>query len=113
MFFIAFVLAILDVEFGIRHNPYAPLSFKIFGYTFLKNMVFKDFVEWIFIICFLTLGIRRMHDTGQTAATWFWFLIPIVGQFYLFFVLFFEPSNNNKESMGLNPYSHASQQTKI
>lgn len=95
------------------YNPNAPVSLRLFGHTLFSYRI-SDVYESILLICLLTLGIRRLHDTGQSGLGLLYYLIPVIGQLYLFLTIFCAPSNyHSQERHEDNPYSKAPYQTKI
>lgn len=94
-------------------NPNALISLRLFGHSFFKCTA-QEFIIFIELLCLLTLGIRRLHDTGQSGFSLLYYLIPVIGQLYLFLTIFCAPSNyHSQERHEDNPYSKVPYQTKI
>jgi|GEM_PF-5020861 len=67
-------------------------EFSIFG--IIRHIKVIDIPMFLFLICCLTLSVRRFHDTGQSGFIWFMYFVPVIGQLSLFFDLFIARSNS-------------------
>ena len=63
-------------------------------------------VSWIFnLVCMIPgicLQVRRLHDTNHSGWCWWWFLVPIIGTIYLWY-LFIRRSDTTENRFGPVP----------
>lgn len=69
------------------------ISYSLLGADYLLGSMWQSsgllssIYSLITFIPNLSVGIRRMHDVGKSGWTYLWFLLPILGWFYIFYLL--------------------------
>jgi len=69
------------------------ISYSLLGADYLLGSMWQSsgllssIYSLVTFIPNLSVGIRRMHDVGKSGWTYLWFLLPIQGWFYIFYLL--------------------------
>jgi len=96
-FFALFVHVFLIVLLLIEY-----LFFHFFDVNFIGY--FSGFYALAMIIPWITVSIRRLHDTGLSGYWLFFNFVPIVGQIW-FFIKMIQEGTLGENKYGLNPKS--------
>ncbi len=92
---------LITYTLSFQSNSNHPITSPFSNFSFYHNSLYilagiLGIFTLLFIVLFIRLTIRRLHDTGRSGRVYWWSLIPVVGLCVPLMMIFCDSDNDNE-----------------